>query len=1058
MVEYKEEDSNVLQAMVSGGLNTVSSALNRPREDAPDLLNVDITIDGIVTKRRGGRYQEFFTFSSDSRIDAIVNVTLKNGKALYVYKSGNTLKFTHCDDSKQCTTLTRLNVWSDRAKTVTGDAHVSYETFYTRVIFMTGLNVPIQACIVEGSIEASGFSGTGLNGYLPSQFTDASAANMFAWAYNVNTQQTIFTTVNAFTYGASSSSITIGSSLASGDWRVHLIWCSWQWWAEASKVEGDQIVQTVNIAAGQRHIATPARMLSAIFEVADRLYPIKLYKNGDYNSDYTLFAFPATENDYRWDTGHNSPGANQFIPSPYFASFGAGAATAKTAIFHRGHYIPFIGGNGVRGDYLKVAATTNTQTFTQYTVRSPNEGGAGTGGVKYSYYLRGGTAGSYVSNTAVTDNSRYISFDATATANGGLGIPQDDTYVFGVFDPAPLKAGASANNFVGSNATARAATYTGLASNNYIRDTGAFPVFGLHNYCNYLTGSFPRCVTVVQGRLVLGGMIEQPNVLGFSSVNDNVLPGRFYDNYQIALEQGLPTDSFDVVLNANRDDTVMCMREFQGNLFVFTRHRTYRILGADGVLQASNAVVTTVAEVGCANAQSAVITQNSVYFLHSTGLFAVQPTDAADGYRVIEISLKVRNLFRMRRIDMEGLAWVTYDSFDNRVYIGLPDYQSGHVCAELFVYHELREAWTKYSDGSGLYFFTNGGFAATHSANDVRVYFWLNAFPFTDIGVPAGYVMEMKQDDIYIDVFAGNNGSLPVFDIRTRKEVRFTTTDGVYEYDPAVRPSDITLNFHRFFKPSRYQDIEDIRVQYDGQLLEFQRDFFKSETGSIILNFNPTSGKLLTVFQVMKINGVKYRPYVGMMSLNNLASNVIVPTTETSGLFVFNYNNMLGFSWDLDASLPYNEQGYCYPTYHVSPLISMASLHNWKRIKNFTGFYANLSAKYTQNVVGTRYDLVGLRRHYVQFDLVFVFSDELSGYVSEEVYGNSELTWDTSHLSSGTVPDQRKFLDRTIVPVIGGGYDFQFIHYHMGAGFFSLYGYQIDAVMKRGKGTSRQQT
>jgi hypothetical protein len=131
---------------------------------------------------------------------------------------------------------------------------------------------------------------------------------------------------------------------------------------------------------------------------------------------------------------------------------------------------------------------------------------------------------------------------------------------------------------------------------------------------------------------------------------------------------------------------------------------------------------------------------------------------------------------------------------------------------------------------------------------------------------------------------------------------------------------------------------------------------------------------------------------------------------------------------------------------------------SWKRIKQWAGYYDNafLIERWKASTVGTRYQIVGTAKNYVNFDLIFLFNNEQDGFIDSEVYESNDLTWDVSSLSLGSGATlMYKQYSRLTVPILGNGYTFQFVHYNANNSAFKLSGYQIIASIKPGKGRDR---
>lgn len=1027
---------NTLQAIVSGGLNTVSSALILPREDTPNCMNVDVNIDGTVTKRRGSE-KESFGYLGTENIDAMVPVRLRNGETAYIFKNGYDMAAKYKKADGTFSTITHANVWSDKAYYVKPDYYVSYEPLYTRCIFTTGVNVPIQGTFVEAESQSTWNPGAPSSVavmQMPLMFVYShnQQASVWAWVTNTATGVTTFTTLSALTVTTTGlATMTFSTVFASGSYRVFAAWFSWQWWGEAMKLEGLQIVQSVATNTSQKVYAVPAMLLRDIknLSISYRRYPMILYQSGNFDNVYSLVAPPATAVQYRWDSGGQNLGAVENVPSPYYIQLGAAPAAAGTIIFHRGYKLPFMAGIGTQLQFLTVAALNTTTNWNYINLEPPSEGGVSVGGPQFSFHGRN-TA--FVVEVTVTDTVEYVTFDGTATASGGIGIPQDDTYFIAIDNPFELKT--VGNAYVGSSATSTGSTNT-LSGGSWIINQGAYAVFGISDYCDYKYGSFPRTITVVQGRLVLGGFPFAPNRLAVSALNDNVVPGRYYDNFQTTLENGVVTDAFDLILNGGLDDTITCIREFQGDLFVWTRYRTYRITD----IQPGGGNVSTIGEVGAVNNRSVSLAKDTVYFLDQTGVHRIVPTDSADNYTTQEVSLKIRNRVQKQRIGMEAAAWTAWDGFESRLYVGMPDNQVGSACADLYVYHAHRDAWTQYSDASGRYWHTTGGTTVNISPNNVQFYLWCGP-----VNGNLDHTIIRLKETVPMDTYNSASGPGSPNITAPIKQIRFICTNGIFEYDPSIRVG--TLADWSAFALVPITNYQDVVCYYNGSLLTFGTDYVKTDRGNIQLAFNPATGAQLDVIHAANWGENLYHPIAFSVNHDVFPLSDIVGLSEPP-----TYLSVLPLGTSLNPTPSGTVRvGNLYPTWIYSPIFALNTLENWKRISHYIGFYATPEQHWAAAEVGTRYDLIGLPKNRSNFDLCVLFNDEQMGHVDTEVYGSSALHWDQSQLSH-----IHKTYERIVIPIIGGGYDMQFVHYSFSPTTFQLSGYQLKAILKPGKGTPR---
>lgn len=1034
MVLVQPEPNPTLQAEVSGGLNTISSPLTMPPEDSPTLMNVDVNIDGTVSKRRGTQYAPANlqdTSVGYRRFLKAFPVTLQTGKVVLVSKWDSRLYIQPRISATQYGQFDLGSCWSASAVNTVPDGVVSYEPRWTRVIMTTGINVPIQATLVEAAIPmtlgapGAAFSGT-VNGKL---WNFATTANTFAWVKDTVTGTMTYDTLAGISCLGNITSGTLSTVVPAGSYIVYLCWVSWQWWTEAVKLDGDQVIQSVTQGTTEKFKAIPSRLLSDIaITSSTNIYPMRVCSSANYDAVYAINVAqtPVGVNDYCFSSGAEM-GANPHVPSPYFVSFGALPGANRAVVFHRGYDCGFNGGSGIAAQDMYVEMVNDQTAWIRNTANPPSEGGAGAGSAKWGFNPRG----AFYTVVAGASVAKYVSFDGTAAASGGNQLPQDDQFLVWNGAVTTLKN----NGYVGSGAQVANDIF-------YLTTTGQFPVFGLQQYCDFANGSFPTTVCIVQGRLALGGFPLAPNSIAFSEVQDTTIPGRFYENFQTTLERGLATDGFDVVLSGYKDDTITALREFQGTLFAWTRYKLYRIYGGGGgAIAGTNAIVATVAETGAVSAQAVAPAVDNIFFLGQGGVYSLLPTQNADSYTVQEKSVKIRNLFSVKRSNL-STAWMVFDGFEGRLYVGLPDNVNVSVihCSQLFVYHSLRDAWTQYSDLSGLYWFSNTAFVVYNSPTDVQVYVTYSA-----TSTLRTRTLELKWEYYLDEATTGTTyPTTPTFSTYLSKTLSFTTAANRYIYETADR-TGITDSSAFGLAPT--DSIVDVNVYYNGVPLTYGTHWVKTPNAEVLLLFNPTAGQTLQVELQQNWGGVNYNPVGAIQNGQIVPPNLLnispapgatSPYAITSSQFV--NGDLLRF-------------GTVYPCWYTTPVITLGSL-NWKRVTHILGYYqhteAVLGTKWKASEVGTQYDILYQYKTRVNFNLVVLFSDTKSGDVLSECYGSSLFLWDDADFNTSS---QYKPAERIVLPVVGGGYDIQIMHHTFSLNTFQLSGYELHAILKKGKGT-----
>jgi hypothetical protein len=1010
-------DDNALQAAVSGGLNTVSGALLMPPTDSPSMNNVDVLFNGNVAKRPG--LVQDYTSVTDPKKIQVLPIRLRSGLNVLLSKEGKDLILR-----QGVTTMTKANVFGSAVEFIVADTAISTEPNKTRVIYTTGLNIPVQATLLEvnGAVTVAANSFTIL---LDSSWQFVTNTNVWVWVDGAATP----VVPSTFTWGASGT--TIGVTASNGSHTVVILAFTWQWWAEGVKLRGNQVIGHATQGASDLHVPTPEALLDNINEVSARIYPIKVYSNSNYDTLFTLMTngTPTTNAQYAWSLGEVIAGS-PVVPAPDFITFGATPGAARAVVFHRSYLLPFNGFFGSEPGSLSAYFQFSTNTWYYYNGVPTSDGGAATGGTKFSFWLR--------NSTFVVDPSAgkkpYIGFDATSTANGGVAVPEDDFILIADTNETPHIT----SGFIGSNA--KGSTATPNVKANRVQDGYPFAIFGISFLANYLRGSFPRTCCVFQGRLVLGGFPLNPMAIAASNPYDSSTPGEYYNDYQIELaDLSQPANvAFDIVLAGSGDDTVTAVREFQNQLFIWTRNRIFRVTPATTLF---NVQVNTIAQVGCVNARAITTTDRSLFFLSQNGVFAIVPTDRADGYTVEEVSTKIRNILGVDRSFLETTGWMIYDNVEATIYLGVSDKDWSDRSNELFVYNVVRQSWSRYTDYGGHRLFTTGGYVVYTTPTSSSVFL----LGYQNHALERVSHRKLDKDytadfDVIGLVWAGNSSTVTV--VTLARDVTFTTIADKLEYDPA----DIG-NGRRTFKPVLILDYQDLVVKLNGSELAFKSQWYKSERGTVVLMFNPLGGNTLTIEQRMKFAGEFFHPVVVRVN-----QELIPPTLYTA--------TITGSDWTVQFNKGYVpaggaliDLGIAFPAWHYSPTFTRGTLLNAKRISHYAGYYNNEAAGDLWKVseVGTRYDLLGTFKKKTNLDIVMLFNELSTGEVQEEIYGSSDLTWDEAELEVGVPASGYVPYTRTLVPIVGNSYAFTIVQLCYSPNTFQLAGYQIKARLKPGR-------
>lgn len=1026
------EDTDNFKAIVSGGLNTNGNRLLMSGDDSPELYNVEVTSSGALAKRKGFKLE--YPFNSHSMVGSIV-IPWRGytGSQFYIVKTEDDLQIRFRDETDTWQGDTIAGAFPTGVISERPDFCVVSDPGFTRVVMVHEKMVPIQLVTTETTVSSTlGAPGNTLRVSLDSRFTVATpGALVYCWVdgvYRDVTNFSYFGTPNEFDI------VVSGAAIAAGTYQVDIITFSLQWWAEALKLEGDQIIGQEVQSTATKHVPIPENIRQNINEIYLGLYPIRVYSATTYGAYFTRMAnlTPTTNTEYTFSNGVDSS-PNRHIPSPNWITFGAVPAAVRTVSFHRYHKIPFT--SQPDANLIKVIGRfTASAGFTWAFSGSvpPAEGGVGVGGGIFSFGFvseAGGTLTTLALGTTNITPDYYIRFDQTSTATGGVSVPQDEYYTIIAQDVAYLQA----QGFLGAAFSTGGVACAGF--DTYNDHNAAFPAYGIWEASDYGAGSYPSTICTVQNRLVLAGFPNDPMRILISATGDTTIPGEYFNNFQIGYEDGEATDPVDVNLPGRGDDIVLCVREFQASLFAFTRYNVFRISGSEGAITPTSVFSSRISTLGTVNSLSVVSGNNTLYFLNAQGVFSLTPTDDAGGYTTSESSIKIKNLFKNRPY-IEISSYVCFDPEQNRLYVGMSDEFCEDIANQLFVYQVDRDAWFIWTDDGGDTL--RSSYAATPSlltGLDSPV------FLFSREGV--GQLSSMYQDR-YADIKLETTLTTPMAFHRSRRVTHTTEADVVEYYTIQSGGADVDDSF-RMFPISTYQDCD---VYLSGNKLVWGVDYTKSDRSSIFLTNPHSAGLTLVIEHKWRFEDELYHP-VCVYEDNRW----IEPTDYSVTIVGDDYT----VTWD-QGYTPTGTLTYCvlYPAYYITPTFTRSRLSTHKRMFHYYGYYDNsIAGKVLKSTDVTVKELVGTRKHDIDFDLAFIFNSETwAATTNLDVYGFESLHWDYGAVDFGSPEQGQKEFSRIVVPIIGAGYGFQVAHMCFSAGTFQLVGYEVRTRSRRSRGYS----
>lgn len=1007
-------DSDRIQSTNYGGLNTMSSVVNIPATDSPNLLNVTIDENGDIGKRLGSTLLQ-----SDSVTNAegsiVISFSLRSGKDLILAKQNTDIKIFEYYNSTFRTVMTKSNVWSAAGGAVKPDFIATSEV-EPRVIMTTGVNVPVQLTFVETITTFSGNSS--FTQFSDTRYEFATSSNCGVWLDDTHYSSA------TVSYSAGVVTVDFGSTIPTGSYILNVVYISWQWWAEAIKLTGDQVYSKTSkfhTTQDDQSIAIPTTILRDIKEFSYADYPIIVLTSSDYNDVYTYKTNrkPSAETEYNFSIGgrYDSTDNDEVVPGISHVTFGAIKASTPPSDpvhFIRGYELKFNGESGEAADNLIVLVDDVTYAF------NGTGAASGTQTSNPTYQLRESLTFRSATTSASSTFADFITFDSTST------IGAASTAFIEIISTRPI----ANNDYVGSAATSN---YNRLTP----RDGALTPAYGLGIFANYATGSFPRSITLYQGRLVFAGFPNQPMTVLISNTFDSVRAGTFFNNYQIALEDQQAGDPVDVLLTSQLDDLLLACEEFQNQLFVWSRDRMFRIHGGTaGAITPTNLLVNTVAVTGVLNAQSVVKVDTTVFFLSSGGVFDITATIEAGDFTAGERSIKIRNLVSGPLVpNNSSVSWMEYDPSAKVVYLAVSDDVQSLVATNIYAYDLLRASWTKWLNQSGAFFSLDGTVVRVTSNEVVLV---LAQTPFVSYPTSIATVDYLAYGSFYPLDSIQERSNLGTYTVGLIRQVTHTYDEEILSYKTDVKSTASDNGF--LMIPS--VEVEDVKVTSNGSDLTFNVDYRKLDDKTIyFLKPQPASASIV----ITLLDENKDYP-IGVYRDNVLLTETDDYTVATgTGSYVVTLNSTPNASAIIRTGLQYQ-------SYFQTPVFVRDDLSSKTRLFHFYGLFSNkrVSDLYETSDANTTAnqdtaELTGIYKRNFRVNLALLFDFRNQGFSRNELYGFDSLYWDDSLYDVD--PSAFQSVSHSIVsqPVVGITRSFSALLWSTSASLWDLSGYQIRA-------------
>lgn len=1056
-----------IQAYLFGGLNTTATPLNTPFEDSPLLLNVDTQLEGSVAKRKGTRVLYEAQGVSPTGV-SVQNFSSTLNYNFTVVKNGTNLEVYEVVGDSATKVITKSNVFSSAASTVRPSTIRTSET-EPRVLFFTGVNKPVQLRFTERQGTFTGPTTTVVFS-TASKFKNAAAGNCICFINRTRVSAT-------YSYNAGTEDLTVTIPNTSGTFVVDLVLITWQWWAEGMLWKGDRYSKTVSrnhVSKVDQNVALPATIradLDAPYKNTLN-WPIYPYRRStlDTGSGYcyaTVDRAPSKFDSYAFGDGavydyvENPPGTvvNFTNPTPFYLTFGKVRTTADVTDCNSAAIAactPTSSGGTIcvadavyllRRRELRLnnnegISTANVDVYVNgilRTIITNNAVPAQTTADYMRYWLHkrvlSGTGYSPTPITSLPDTAYYASFEGVYS-----GLPGD----------ARVEVISNANTHIGSASIGTRFDYN---------DGSYYPVFGIGLYADYKNGYYPSSVELYQGRLVLSGFANSPLTALFSNVYDSVVPGEFYNFFQVTDDlAGIATDPFDVTLNSRPDDRLVATVEYQSSLFCLTRRGVFRVHGGQlGAVTITNHLTVFISSVGLVNPSSYVKTDKDVIYLSDSGVYNLAPQIENQEYAAAELSIKIREQFGLTSDPAyEALPWLRYDDVKKKAYLGYPVKNDTYTTRRLLVYDSTRSSWVEYDTPGNFQVFMGSQYVDRSKGNG----FLLALTPYRAVsGAPNDFMLLKLYDDLYLDFVrrSTSNGAQTDYLLPAQPQFSFTTAAGQHLYSIDRLGGSQTYPFATL-PPV---EIEDVVVTLDGVRQTPLTDYIKTPGNYIYLSVDPGAGKSLVVVPrrpvtdseagqaLYNVSSPQDITYEVVLRDNVLQTGTYSTVTVAGGGVNRQYAR---------ATFPNNakvEVGQAYYTYYSTPTFVNQSLRHLKQRKWVYAYFDNgigqlLYNNGDINVASGQsvYELLDTAVTKVNASVTLVFNSENSGETSADLYGFESIVWDDSLFDINAPATSFQELQLFKEPLMGTGYSYSMLVWSYDYAAWKLVGYQIDGVTK----------
>lgn len=1100
-----------------GGLNTESAPNDLPDGDSPNMMNVEVNTNGLLVKRRGTNWRQRHTTAGyrSGRGHTLMPHKLKKGHIVVCEKLQTGLRWGMATTPAGASNFRTAGglisiglmpfVFSSRA----ADSRASWVVTpdpIPRLIIATGENAVVEVSLYEQLITTTGSSiGTMVitDDVLPFTRFNVTTGTTFVVLIS---DAGVLTPVTSTSKVGTAVTLNFSGTLAAGNYTVFRP--VWRYWMESDILSPDQLYDfVVNPATASANGGFPALALEIPEPLRRGVTPFNV--NGD--RPYTMYdnnlgaptinawdptdpqiqRLPATGALHVYSSGAGVNRADEYINSGdthvVFCPIGINEP-AKIKHIVRAYRNNFLdGANQLRA--REIDAVQNPFSTSGRTILADIYSDGGSPAVATNYWF-GAASELYYRGYTTTFGFTLGAGSAATMGAIRLGFySMSGSFPFGINDGSfswtrATDIGATAYSHIGTDrgtttdlyGTATTKALPGAADSDF---QGKYtPVAGLGEICNYNntgTYDFPSIVAYYQGRIVLSGFKNSPNLVAMSNVTNNyewvtsVPDTEVNKNFSVLYtDVGLGFSPIHIFLDVDTSERVTNIVATNDALVCFTQNNTVAITGVNG----SNVIPTAyvqnrVSKVGCLNFKCAVNTELGIIFLSRSGVYFLKPVQETGSYQTVSLSLKIQRVIDQSTMKNENVAWMAYDQAKSTVYLGLSDGLFDTCCARLMVLNVLRNAWTEYGLTGGYWMSNDGAYIDSRMFVDFNI--WNDRVSASDNASNSVNVLELYGnhfvDWAFLDLGNAFTGAytLPIpnhtlyFSLDTAQRNYTTTLATVPTSCAAVRPIPLRTVLENDYvnttSVTRYNDWISITGATGGtnQSSELTVDFTNLQ-----IEKTPMEGFVIAdsvAYSTGNVLRLRLREYNALFD-TQVPVHIQIDTVELAqtGTPRFDIGDAAGtLNWTATPTASYTSSQFVFfgasiPCWWFSPVYDRQQNNKLKRITHVTTQFRNrdnqlydvndrnFASGQAASAVADRFVFESNANIAILYDNTFDTTYQMDLY---------QLTDNLYTFGTDMNKARRDPYTRVVSPVIGSSFSLQMCVFSFDNSYFELSAYQM---------------